>query len=186
MEQKTDNIPSSEIMDSPSANTRSKIAVTGGGDQKQSPNVLSVTPKKEKPSGRINTKGSRTPGTSDRTTSSAKSSKSKLSEIRAAALKKKRQEMAKGSSTLNQALYDPDATAREAKHITKSETGLVIDDFMERHFSPWDANHVERPERLQYIRKRIDELGLPQRCKKVRKYSRTIKQGGDLFLEKLF
>ena len=164
MEQK----PSTEMMDSPSANTRSKIAVTGDSDQKQSSNV---TPKTEKPSGRMKTKGNRTPGTSDRTPSSAKS---KLSEIRAAALKKKREEIAKGSATLNQALYDPDATAREAKHVIRGETGLVIDDFMERHFSPWDANHVERPERQQYIRERINELGLSQRCKKVRKYSRGL------------
>ena len=162
MEQDTENMSSREVVDSPSANTRSKVSGIDGVGHKDASNV---TPKK--PSN-VKAKGSRTPGQSAQSPSSAKSSKSKLSEIRAAALKKKREAMAKGASEVNQILYDPDATAREAKHILKKETGLIIDEFMERHFSPWDDNHVERPERLQFIKNRIDDLGLTQRCKKVR------------------
>ena len=168
MEQNRDNIPSQEVMDSPSANTRSKAAEAEGQDKKNKYNSPNITPKKEKQSSNIKPKGNRTPVSNIHSPDSAKGSRSKLSEIRAAALKKKREAIAKGSAALNQAIYDPDATAREAKYIVKNETGLIVDEFMERHFSPWDDNHVERPERLQYIRKRIDDLGLTHRCKKVR------------------
>ena len=162
MEQDTENMSSREVVDSPSANTRSKVSGNDGAGHKEACNATPKKPSNVKP------KSSRTPGQAAQSPSSAKGSKSKLSEIRAAALKKKREAMAKGASEVNQVLYDPDATAREAKHILKKETGLIIDEFMERHFSPWDDNHVERPERLQYIKKRIDDLGLTQRCKKVR------------------
>merc|ERR1719361_1702089 len=64
-------------------------------------------------------------------------------------------------------IHDPDATAREAKYIVKGDTGIIMDDFMERHFSPWDENHVERPERLTYIRERLGQLGLIERCKQI-------------------
>ena len=165
MEQETENMPSREVVDSPSANTRSKVSGNDGVDHKEVYNAVNTTPKKRS---NVKMKGSRTPGQAAQSPSSAKTNKSKLSEIRAAALKKKREAMAKGAAEVNQVLYDPDATAREAKHILKKETGLIIDEFMERHFSPWDDNHVERPERLQYIKKRIDDLGLTQRCTKVR------------------
>ena len=85
------------------------------------------------------------------------------------ALKKKREEIAKGSTTPQQAIFDPDATARNAKNIVRGETGLIINEFMERHYNPWDDNHIERPERLTYIRERFNQLDLIQRCKQVSK-----------------
>ena len=178
MEQNRDNISSQETMDSPSANTRSKATEAGEQDKKINYNSPNITPKKEKQSSNIKPKGNRTPVSNIHSPNSAKGSKSKLSEIRAAALRKKREAIAKGSAALNQAIYDPDATAREAKYIVKNETGLLVDEFMERHFSPWDDNHVERPERLQYIRKRIDDLGLTHRCKKVRICSKHLRTAG--------
>ena len=76
---------------------------------------------------------------------------------------------AKDHGSVQHAIYDTYATARHSKHITRGETGLIMDDFMDRHFNPWDENHIERPERLTYIRERLGELGLTQRCRQVMK-----------------
>ena len=173
MDQKSDKLPLQDVMDSPSANTRSKDNVIKEENNSHANKSQNVTPKKEIKSTTMPSKNTRTPAQAVRSPNSAKGSKSSLSEIRRAALKKKRDAVAKGSTALQQAIYDPDATAREAKHIIRSETGIVFDDLMERHFCPWDENHVERPERLQCIRQRIDELGLTERCKKVRIFIRV-------------
>ena len=55
--------------------------------------------------------------------------------------------MGKNKMLAQEVIHDPDATAREAKYIVKGDTGIIMDDFMEHHFSPWDENHVEKPER---------------------------------------
>ena len=61
MEQNKDNIPSQEVMDSPSANTRSKATEAGGQDIMNNYNSPNITPKKEKQSSNIKPKGNRTP-----------------------------------------------------------------------------------------------------------------------------
>ena len=153
-----------EAKDSPSANTRSKVVTNTDKNMPFSPKLPGCTPKKGKPNHRTN----RTPVSSGPDPGgSGKSDRTKISEIRAAALKKKREENAMNALAAEQAIYDPDATAREAKNIIRGETGLIMDEFMERHFNPWDKDHIERPERLTYIRKRINQLGLADRCKQV-------------------
>jgi hypothetical protein len=161
MEQKCKNSYPGEAEDSPSSNTRSKLA-----EPIASPNLSNVTPKKSKEPAKQNKTINRTPVSAG--SSSSKSGRTKLSEIRAAALKQKREEIAKGSTTPQQAIFDPDATARNAKHIVRGETGLITSELMERHYCPWDDNHIERPERLTYIRERFNQLDLIQRCKQVR------------------
>lgn len=149
--------------DSPSGNTRSKV-VRDNHENTFSPKLPGCTPKKGKPNDRTN----RTPVSSGPDPGgSGKSDRSRISEIRAAVLKKKREENARGAVATQPAIYDPDATARKAKDIIKGETGLIMDEFMERHFNPWDTDHIERPERLTYIRKRLSQLGLTDRCKQV-------------------
>ena len=155
-------------IDSPSKNTRSKVMADGSKNTPSSSNLPSNSPIKKKQS-TPNTRASRTPvSTEPNPSGSGKANKNKLSEIRAAALRKKRQEMGKNKMLAQEAIYDPDATAREAKYTVKGDTGIIMDDFMERHFSPWDENHVERPERLTYIRERLGQLGLIERCKQVK------------------
>ena len=98
--------------DSPSANTRSKLV-----EPMASPNLSNVTPKKSKQPAKQNKTINKTPVSAG--SGSSKSDRTKLSEIRAAALKKKREEIAKGSTTPQQAIFDPDATARNAKNIVR-------------------------------------------------------------------
>ena len=162
MEPKCRNMYPGDAEDSPSANTRSKLV-----EPMASPNLSNVTPKKSKQPAKQNKTINKTPVSAG--SGSSKSDRTKLSEIRAAALKKKREEIAKGSTTPQQAIFDPDATARNAKNIVRGETGLIINEFMERHYNPWDDNHIERPERLTYIRERFNQLDLIQRCKQVSK-----------------
>ena len=154
-----------EMKDSPSNNTRSK----GSKVQDETSNLCSPclsdsTPKKKhssKPAHKST--GKPTPSRPD----PGGSGRSRLAEVRAAALKKKREEIARGSPSGQQVVYDPDATAHEAKNIIKQETGLFMDELMEHHYSPWDTDHIEKPERLICIRKRLRQLGLIDRCKQV-------------------
>ena len=162
MEQTCRNPYAGDAEDSPSANTRSKLR-----ESIASPSVSNVTPKNsKKPAIKPNQTINGTPASAG--TSSGKSNRTKLSEIRAAALKKKREEIDKGSTTPQQAIFDPDATARNAKNVVRGETGLIINELMERHYNPWDDQHIERPERLKYIRERFNQLDLIQRCKQVK------------------
>ena len=167
MEQTT-RVPLQEAEDSPSGNTRSKLSTNHAKNICSSTNLAGCSPKKDSNLSKANQTTGRTP-VSSRSDSkgSAKSGSSKLSEIRAAALKKKREEMAKGALPMQQAIHDPDATAREAKYVIRGETGLIMNELMERHFNPWDKDHIERPERIKYIQERLSELGLSERCKQV-------------------
>ena len=171
MEEICKHSPTDDAKDSPSANTRSKSAV----EQNMATNLSNATPTSSKQPLKRNTKKGRTPVSGGSGTT--KSDRNKLSEIRAAALKKKREDLTRGTSTPQQALYDPDSTARNAKDIIRGETGLIIDELMERHYNPWDENHIERPERLRYIRERFKELGLIEKCTKVRIIGRVLLWG---------
>ena len=55
----------------------------------------------------------------------------------------------------------------DAKAVTRGETAIVYDDDMLLHENPWDADHIECPERLRRARERCDELGLLDKCKKL-------------------
>ena len=169
MEQKKEKQANSEeTSDSPSANTRSKVSIDEQENEFSSPNLPSCTPKKGKPSFQPNRTPNRTPVSSGKDPGgSGKNERSRISEIRAACLKKKREEKSRAVTTVQQAIYDPDATAREAKYKTRGDTGLIMDNFMESHYNPWDKDHIERPERLTYIRNRLNQLRLTERCKQV-------------------
>ena len=50
----------------------------------------------------------------------------------------------------------------------RGRTGLVFDSEMAEHFSPWDSEHVENPERLLRAKARCDELGLTENCQMIK------------------
>ena len=50
----------------------------------------------------------------------------------------------------------------------RGRTGLVFDSEMAEHFSPWDSEHVENPERLLRAKTRCDELGLSEKCQMIK------------------
>ncbi|XP_065509369.1 histone deacetylase 6 isoform X2 [Caloenas nicobarica] len=49
-----------------------------------------------------------------------------------------------------------------------ARTALLHDQRMEEHVNPWDSQHPERPQRLRRILERLEELGLAQRCLRLR------------------
>ncbi len=61
-------------------------------------------------------------------------------------------------------IRDPFQSAVDSAGVVRGNTGLVYDKAMLEHFSPWDPEHIEGPERLEGCRQRIDELGLTHRC----------------------
>ena len=168
-EENNSRLSGKDMNDSPAANTRSK-----GTNQCSTPgsNQSSTTPKKQgqlqNATSGSSAKKSNLSHSQNRTDSGSQTTnRSRLTEIRAASLRKLRQEGKRASVQQQHAVYDPHATAHEAKYRVKGQTGLLIDEIMEGHFNPWDHEHVEKPERLISIRERLKELGLIDRCKQV-------------------
>ncbi len=92
--------------------------------------------------------------------SASSTPKSSLSEIKAAARKKKQ----KGQDSPAVKIHDPFAAAHAAKDQIRGQTGLVFDEVMAEHANPWDKEHIERPERLLRSKERCDQIGLTSRC----------------------
>ncbi|XP_059088212.1 histone deacetylase 6-like [Tigriopus californicus] len=96
---------------------------------------------------------------------SSKGSPSRLQALKAA--KKAALKAGGGSphgSPSSEIVRDPFEKALEAKSVIHGNTGLMVDGAMRLHRNPWDAEHIESPERLAVVEARIREWGLWDRC----------------------
>ncbi|XP_058391766.1 histone deacetylase 6 isoform X4 [Diceros bicornis minor] len=48
--------------------------------------------------------------------------------------------------------------------VLQARTGLVYDQRMMGHYNLWDSHHPEMPQRISRIMRRLEELGLAERC----------------------
>jgi hypothetical protein len=104
-------------------------------------------------------------------------SRSNLSAIKEAARKKKRENSQNVSlNSPNSSIHDPFAAAIAAKDLVRGQTGLVFDEKMAEHSNPWDANHIERPERLLRAKERCEELGLVEKCLRIPSRKATLEE----------